>query len=188
MNAEHDHGHQVVPSNLTLRVKALESLLVEKGLVDPAALDAVLKAIEAVPGVAAVYRAEELEDRPATGSPLRQAQANSFFLPRSGDLLLVPKPYWPWDSAAPGRSRTYGTTHGTPYAYDQRVPELFMGYGIQPGEYFESVTPADIAPTLAALCGVTLAAGEGHVLSEALKKFEPAASRAKRAPAASASR
>ena len=28
----HDHGHQTVPSDLTLRVKAFESLLVEKGL------------------------------------------------------------------------------------------------------------------------------------------------------------
>ena len=37
-----DHGHQDVPSDLTLRVKALESLLVEKGLVDPAALDAIV--------------------------------------------------------------------------------------------------------------------------------------------------
>jgi predicted AlkP superfamily pyrophosphatase or phosphodiesterase len=154
---------------------------------DPAALDAVLKAIEAVPGVAAVYRAEELEDRPATRSPLRTAQANSFFLSRSGDLLLVPKPYWPWDFAAPGKSRSYGTTHGTPYAYDQRVPELFMGYGIQPGEYFESVTPADIAPTLAALCSVTLAARDGQVLSQALKKSQPAATNRSPAPAASTS-
>ena len=37
-----DHEHQVVPSDLTLRVKALESLLTEKGLVDPAALDALI--------------------------------------------------------------------------------------------------------------------------------------------------
>jgi hypothetical protein len=29
---EPDHGHQAVPSDLALRVKALESLLVEKGL------------------------------------------------------------------------------------------------------------------------------------------------------------
>ena len=34
------HEHQTVPSDMTLRVKALESLLIEKGLVDPAALDA----------------------------------------------------------------------------------------------------------------------------------------------------
>ena len=42
----HDHDHQAVPSDLTLRVKALESLLVEKGLVDRAALDAVVDAYE----------------------------------------------------------------------------------------------------------------------------------------------
>jgi nitrile hydratase subunit alpha len=35
--AKHDHEHQAVPSDLALRVKALESLLVEKGLIDPAA-------------------------------------------------------------------------------------------------------------------------------------------------------
>src|SRR6516225_2708157 len=35
----HQHEHQAVPSDPTLRVKALETLLVEKGLVDPAGLD-----------------------------------------------------------------------------------------------------------------------------------------------------
>jgi len=43
---DHDHDHQAVPSDLTLRVKALESLLVEKGLVDRAALDAVVDTYE----------------------------------------------------------------------------------------------------------------------------------------------
>ena len=43
---EHDHDHQAVPSDLTLRVKALESLLVEKGLVDRAALDALVDTYE----------------------------------------------------------------------------------------------------------------------------------------------
>jgi len=43
---EHEHGHQTVPSDLTLRVKALESLLVEKGLVEPAALDALIDTYE----------------------------------------------------------------------------------------------------------------------------------------------
>ena len=36
------HEHQAVPSDPALRVKALESLLVEKGIVDPAALDALI--------------------------------------------------------------------------------------------------------------------------------------------------
>ena len=37
-----DHDHQELPSDPALRVMALESLLVEKGLVDPAALDALI--------------------------------------------------------------------------------------------------------------------------------------------------
>ena len=39
---DHDHHEQDPPSDIALRVKALESLLVEKGLVDPAALDAIV--------------------------------------------------------------------------------------------------------------------------------------------------
>jgi nitrile hydratase len=43
---DHDHDHQVVPSDAALRVKALESLLTEKGLVDPKALDALIDKYE----------------------------------------------------------------------------------------------------------------------------------------------
>ena len=45
----HDHDHATSGSELdemTLRVKALESLLVEKGYVDPAALDALIETYE----------------------------------------------------------------------------------------------------------------------------------------------
>lgn len=42
----HEHEHQAVPSDFALRVKSLESLLVEKGLVDPAALDALVDTYE----------------------------------------------------------------------------------------------------------------------------------------------
>ena len=43
---QHDHAQQKVPSDLALRVAALESLLIEKGLVDPAALDALVDTYE----------------------------------------------------------------------------------------------------------------------------------------------
>lgn len=137
---------------------------------DAAAMRAVMDAMLAQPGVAAVYRAEELQDRPATKSGLRDAFADGYYAGRSGDLLIVPKAYWLMDSTPAGKTRSYGTGHGTPWNYDQHVPVLFMGYGIQPGEYYGNVTPADIAPTLASLCGITLAPRDGRVLSEALKK------------------
>ena len=41
-----DPEHQAVPSDLTLRVRSLESLLVEKGLVDREALDVLVEAYE----------------------------------------------------------------------------------------------------------------------------------------------
>jgi nitrile hydratase len=44
--AEHSHEHTDPPSDLELKVKALESLLVDKGLVDPAALDALIDTYE----------------------------------------------------------------------------------------------------------------------------------------------
>jgi predicted AlkP superfamily pyrophosphatase or phosphodiesterase len=136
---------------------------------DPPAMRAVLDGIRSVPGVAEVYRAEELQDRPATESPMRRAEAASYFAGRSGDLMIVPKPYWLVSGGAAGKPRDYGTGHGTPYLYDQRVPVLLMGWGIEHGEFFGPVTPADIAPTLAALTGVTLSARDGRALAEALR-------------------
>jgi hypothetical protein len=43
---DHDHEHQAAPSDPALRVKALESLMVAKGLVDRAALDALIDTYE----------------------------------------------------------------------------------------------------------------------------------------------
>lgn len=39
---DHEHAHTLLPPEPALRVKALETILVEKGLVDPAALDAII--------------------------------------------------------------------------------------------------------------------------------------------------
>ena len=137
---------------------------------DPAAMKAVLDAISTMPGVAAVYRAEELGNGTTPIAQTRKAAVLSYFAGRSGDLYVLQKPYWLMDSSPEGGKRATGTGHGTPYNYDQHVPVFFMGFGIQPGEYFEPVTPADIAPTLAALTGVTLATRDGRVLAEALRK------------------
>src|SRR5260221_11808766 len=43
---KHSHRHNAPLSDIALRVKALESLLTEKGLVDPAALDAIVETYE----------------------------------------------------------------------------------------------------------------------------------------------
>ncbi|MEO0937276.1 MAG: nitrile hydratase subunit alpha [Pseudomonadota bacterium] len=43
---DHDHPHALLPPEPALRLKALETLLVQKGLIDPAAVDAIIDTYE----------------------------------------------------------------------------------------------------------------------------------------------
>ncbi len=46
-NDDHDHDdHSDIPPDVALRAKALQSLLVEKGLIDPASIDRIIEAFE----------------------------------------------------------------------------------------------------------------------------------------------
>jgi arylsulfatase A-like enzyme len=116
------------------------------------------------PGVARVLRSDELAGGRAAHDPVARAVALSYDPERSGDMVVVPRPYWIYEHAGSGP----GATHGTGYGYDTRVPLVLMGPGVRPGHYLEPASPADIAPTLAFLTGVTLARADGRVLSEAL--------------------
>jgi len=136
---------------------------------DAAAMRAVKDAISSVPGVLRMFGSEELLDARRSGDSLKRAAALSFYPGRSGDMVIVPKPYWFFVTNAASRSAGSATTHGTLYGYDQRVPVILMGPGIKSGEFLSAATPADIAPTLALLCGITLANADGRVLAEALQ-------------------
>ena len=121
------------------------------------AMGQIVKTILSQPGIAAVFRSEELRDPASLKDPRRRAAALSYVEGASGDLRLALKPGWMFAAA--------GTTHGSHNPLDQRVPVIVMGPGVKPGEYAEPATPADIAPTLAALVGIPLASAEGQVLS-----------------------
>jgi hypothetical protein len=125
------------------------------------ARNAVARALLGVESVARVYWADELGSTTATDDPVLRAARLSYVPGRSGDLMFIPKPYF--------LAQASGTTHGTPWGYDQRVPVLFAGAGIAPGRYLVPATPADIAPTLAHLVGITLARADGKVLTAAIK-------------------
>jgi predicted AlkP superfamily pyrophosphatase or phosphodiesterase len=128
-------------------------------LANPAALASVRRSLTDIPGIAAVFTRDRIAAKQVSREPLGQRVMNSFDPERSGDLIVVVKPYW--------TIRTDGTGHGSPYGFDTRVPIVLMGKGIVPGEHLAPVSPLDIAPTLAVLAGVTLPRAEGHVLREA---------------------
>lgn len=127
----------------------------------PGAREAVTQAIKQVPGADLVYWADELGSRHATSDPYLEAARRSYHPDRAGDLFVFGQPFWIRSSAE--------TSHGTPYGYDRRVPVVFAGAGIAPGRYLSAASPADIAPTLAAVLGITMARPDGRVLTDALR-------------------
>jgi predicted AlkP superfamily pyrophosphatase or phosphodiesterase len=133
---------------------------------NPKAMQSVIEAILSVPGVARVLWGKALRERQPSGDPAIRAAQLSYFPGRSGELIIVPKPYWVLTRIVGGVPTTQAANHSSFYAYDQRVPVLLMGREIRRGEYFTAATPADIAPTLAFLCGITLARSDGRVLAE----------------------
>ena len=131
---------------------------------DPATHKAAIDAVKALPGVARVFTSEELAPaaaRTSSNSQLRAA-ALSYFAGRSGDLTVLVKEHWMLAAT--------GTTHGTPYEYDRRVPVILFGAGIKPGVREETAMPADLAVTLSSLVGVRLPSPDGKVLTGALKR------------------
>ena len=121
-----------------------------------------IDSLMALPGTARVLRREELEGNAARSSsdPAVRAAALSFHEDRSGDLIIIPRENWILAPAA--------TTHGTLYDYDQHVPLIFYGAGVTGGRYLQAATPADVAPTLAAITRVQIARTDGRALTEAL--------------------
>jgi predicted AlkP superfamily pyrophosphatase or phosphodiesterase len=89
---------------------------------------------------------------PETWLPIERARA-SYDPQRSGDLVVALAPrVTPIATPGPG----YVATHGSFWDYDRRVPILFWRKGMTGFEQPLSVETVDIAPTLAALVGVSV--------------------------------
>ena len=129
---------------------------------NPAEMKSVIDAIRGIDGVGYVFRGNELK-KEAAKNPIAKAASLSYFAGRSGDLIIIPKANWFFDNKS-GGNWSIGTTHGTPYDYDQRVPLFMMGAGIRAKSHPEQVSPADIAPTLAKACGIQVARTDGKPL------------------------
>ncbi|MFL5338643.1 MAG: alkaline phosphatase family protein [Gemmataceae bacterium] len=100
------------------------------------------------PGLLTAYtRSRLLGQIPVTDEIGRRVQ-KSFHPDRSGDVLVVPRPYHFVVSLKAG------TTHGSPHPYDTHVPLLAFGPGVRGGRRDDAVTPQAAAAILAKMLGV----------------------------------
>jgi predicted AlkP superfamily pyrophosphatase or phosphodiesterase len=127
----------------------------------------------ALPHIARVMTRDDLLHSNASADSIGRAMQLGFYGPRSGDLELLPEPYYIFGSAP-------GTTHANPYSYDNHVPLIFYGAGIRAGVHYDPVTINDIAPTLAAILGVETPSGSsGRILTEVVEPEARSVSRSR---------
>ena len=125
--------------------------------------DAIAEALTHMPGIdVAASRRQTL----ATGGDDVMMRIRRNFHPsRSGDIYVAQRPYWFFFEKGP-----VAAMHGSPWRYDTHVPILVAGSGIRPAVVHRRVHPVDVAPTIAAILGLSPPAGaEGTPLAETLR-------------------
>jgi predicted AlkP superfamily pyrophosphatase or phosphodiesterase len=148
-----------VNGNIYFDYDVIERQKVNRQEVERAGCEAALK----VQGVGKCFTRTQLLFGPLPPGGYSEQAARGFNAERSGDLVIVVKPYY--------LQRTeYGTSHSTPYSYDTHVPVIFYGADVAAGSYSNPSSPSDIAPTLSTLLGIEPPSNVvGRVLTEAIK-------------------
>lgn len=124
-----------------------------------AVLDAAARLYRAHRQVEMVFTRSELIAAGPPALPVNEwtllDRAKASFNPeRSGDLIVLLKPYVTIYLEPKSREDDYVASHGSPWGYDRRVPIVFWWKGISGFEQPAAVETVDIAPTLAALIGL----------------------------------
>ena len=133
------------------RQRMVRDQLATRDITDPRVLD-VMRAVPRhrfIPPefVADAYARDDAEQ--ATDDAFRQLHWRSFRADRASDVIIRYKRNYLQ------RSEPGGTNHESPYDYDRHVPLIFWGPGITGAWYDREVRTVDIAPTVAALLGIT---------------------------------
>lgn len=123
----------------------------------PRVLAAAKLALKSEPDVVAAFTLDEVlatkvpRDRAPDELTVEERFARSAYRGRSGDLLVALRPY----TASPAAAGKSLAGHGSPWNYDRRVPILFWWNGAPSQTRALPVQTVDIAPTLAAVLGLS---------------------------------
>lgn len=148
-------------SNFNLYFNKLK--IKEKGLEYPKVEKAFRDFLMTQEQVKQVYNQDEIKHSSGSDYYLNMI-AKGFDETQNGDLILLDKPGYIEYGA-------FGTSHGTPYAYDTHAPLLFYGWNIPKGESHTKKYITQIAPTIAQKIGITFPNGsECEVLPEVFEK------------------
>ncbi len=112
-------------------------------------IEAIIQYCRQLPGVLYAQSVEEYL-RGEFREGIRGKNQRGIMGARSGDVIITMQPGYlemKWSST--------GTTHGSGYSYDTRIPWIMFGKGVTAGESFEQVDVIDIAPTISNILRMT---------------------------------
>ena len=120
---------------------------------------------KSVPQIFQVFTADDLNHGKVSQDKVSELVQKSYHVRNSGDVVIVLKPNYVWDR------NDVGAEHGSPFSYDRHVPLILSGpTWIKTGTFGKPCSPADIAPSVAAILGIDNPAGfDGKILSEAIR-------------------
>lgn len=126
--------------------------------VDPAeARTVVARAVAESPHVAEAYTLDQLHAPEGEGFLMlyqRAAHAG-----RGADVVVR---FEPWTIV----NMDVGTSHGSPYPYDRRIPLAFVGAGVAHGQRYDAASNVDVVPTVLSALGIAAPADlDGQALS-----------------------
>ena len=138
--------------------------LTRGGLKGDSILNAFAAAAKQVRGVARADRLSALRRADFALDPIARRWSHQFPANSPYELAITLTRYSYWGNLP-------GASHGSPYDQDAHVPIIFYGPWAKPGRYTEFARTVDIAPTLAAMIGVTpLEKLDGLALVQAVKR------------------
>jgi len=136
----------IIPPGVYLDRTKINAQGLDAGAVEAALADA----IQNEPGVAYAFKRSDLLAGHIGHTALLDSVQRAFHPTRSGDVIVIQKQFWYFDDDPD----YYAAMHGSPYSYDTYVPILLLAPGVKPTTTYDSVAPAQIAPTLAAMLGI----------------------------------
>lgn len=112
-------------------------------------------------GVAEVFTRTDFEKKLFPTGRIGRQLRNTYIVGKSGDVVLIPKPFWVSEGPF--------ATHLTGYEYDRSVPLILAGARFKAGVYAEPAEVIDLAPTLSHILGLVAPSGsDGRILHESL--------------------
>lgn len=119
--------------------------------------------IQDMPGILKSYSAIDLNNGVYGGHPMDKRVYMGYQHKLCGDVLILTQPGW-MDYGPTG------TSHGSAFNYDTRVPFMILGPKVKKGASYKAMEITDIAPTIAAILNLAFPnACVGQVNTEVLK-------------------